>query len=402
METLAINGGKPVRASLLPYGQQWVDEQDIQEVSAVLRSSFLTQGPKIEQFEEAVAKQAGATYAVAFCNGTAALHAACFAAGIKEGDEVITSPLTFVASSNCVLYEGGTPVFADVDPETYLLTVEQMKAKLTSRTKAIIPVDFSGQPVNMQAFQAFARENNLVMIQDAAHSFGASYDGQPVGSVADMTMLSFHPVKPVTTAEGGVIVTNNELYAKKLRLFRSHGITRDLQELEHESEGPWYYEMQELGYNYRMTDMQAALGLSQINRLDRFISFRNEIAAKYDAAFQVLEDKGWIRRPVVREQAHSGWHLYILQLKLEHLTVDRRQIFEALRAENIGVNVHYIPVYLNPYYAKLGYKQGLCPTAEQLYTSFITLPLFPKMDDRDVEDTIQAVNKVLEFYAKRS
>lgn len=402
METLAIYGGKPVRNSLLPYGQQWVDEKDIQEVSSVLRSSFLTQGPKIEQFEEAVAKQAGAKYAVAFCNGTAALHAACFAAGIKEGDEVITSPLTFVASSNCVLYEGGTPVFADVDEETYLLSIEQMKAKLTSKTKAIIPVDFSGQPIKMQAFQAFACENNLVMIQDAAHSFGASYDGQPVGSVADMTMLSFHPVKPVTTAEGGVIVTNNELYAKKLRLFRSHGITRDLQELERESEGPWYYEMQELGYNYRMTDMQAALGLSQINRLDRFINLRNEIAAKYDAAFQALEDKGWIWRPVVSEHAHSGWHLYILRLNLDSLSVDRRQIFEALRAENIGVNVHYIPVYLNPYYTKLGYEQGLCPIAESLYATFITLPLFPKMDDRDVEDTIQAVHKVIEFYAKSS
>lgn len=402
MESLAINGGKPVRSSLLPYGQQWVEERDIEAVVSVLKGSYLTQGPKIEEFEKAVAAQAGSQYAVAFSNGTAALHGACFAAGIGPGDEVITTPLTFAASSNCVLYQGGTPVFADVNETSYLIDIEQVKSLITPKTKAIIPVDFTGQPVDMQAFRELAREHHLVMIQDAAHSFGASFDGKPVGSVADMTMLSFHPVKPVTTAEGGVIVTDNEEYYRKLRLFRSHGITRDPSDLVYESDGPWYYEMQELGYNYRMTDMQAALGISQIQRLDRFIDLRNEIAEEYSRGFSKLEEKGWVRCPSIHGKAHSGWHLYMLQLQLEHLRADRRTIFEALRAENIGVNVHYIPVYLNPYYRKAGYAPGLCPLAEKLYESFITLPLFPKMQASDIQDVIHAVNKVVEYYGKTS
>jgi len=395
MEQLAINGGKPVREKLLPYGSQWISEEDIDEVLQVLRSDFLTQGPKISEFERSVAAVAGTEYAVAFCNGTAALHGACFAAGITVGDEVITSPLTFAASSNCVLYVGGTPVFADVDPDTYLMDINKVKEKLTSRTKAIIPVDFTGQPVNMRVYKAFAEEHGLIMIQDAAHSLGGSFAGEPVGAIADMTMFSFHPVKPVTTGEGGVIVTNDPEYYRKLLLFRSHGITRDSEALINESEGPWYYEMQELGYNYRLTDLQAALGLSQMNHLSDFIQRRNNIAQQYTSLLEGLELEGLIRRPCVDKEAISGWHIYILKLELEQLQCGRRKVFDALRAENIGVNVHYIPVYKLPYYQSLGYEGGLCPQAERLYECFITLPLFPKMTEQDILDVINSLNKVI-------
>ncbi|MEX1028724.1 MAG: UDP-4-amino-4,6-dideoxy-N-acetyl-beta-L-altrosamine transaminase [Paenibacillaceae bacterium] len=400
MDKLAIHGGPPVRKSMLPYGKQSIDDDDIAKVVHILKSDYLTQGPAITEFEQAVASRAGASYAVAFCNGTAALHGACFAAGIGVGDEVITSALTFAASSNCVLYQGGTPVFADVHQDTFLLDIEDVQRKLTKRTKAIIPVDFAGQPVDMKAFKAFAEVNNLVMIQDAAHSFGASYAGDNAGSIADMTMFSFHPVKPVTTGEGGVIVTNNELYYQKLLLFRSHGITRDSSQLLHDSEGPWYYEMQELGYNYRMTDIQAALGTSQLKKLDRYVTSRSKLADTYHQHLTQIEEDGLLIRPYVDSLASSGWHLYVIQLNLERLRVGRREVFEALRAENIGVNVHYQPVYLMPYYQKLGFSRGLCPHSESLYKSFITLPLFPSMQEQDAMDTIDAVNKVVRFYAK--
>jgi perosamine synthetase len=400
MEELAIHGGKPVRDKLLPYGSQWISDGDISEVVKVLKSDYLTQGPKIAEFERTVADVAKAKYAVAFCNGTAALHGACFAAGIGQGDEVISTPLTFAASSNCVLYVGGMPVFADVDPDTYLLDLESVKSKLTSKTKAIIPVDYTGQPIAMRAFYDFAKEHGLIMIQDAAHSLGASYGGEPVGSIADMTMFSFHPVKPVTTGEGGVIVTNNKEYYEKLLLFRSHGITKDSQMFELENEGPWYYEMQELGYNYRITDLQAALGNSQMSRLSDFIMKRNAIADQYNELLEDVEHNGLAIRPYQHPKAVSGRHLYMLQLRLENLSASRREVFDALRAENIGVNVHYIPVHMLPYYKRLGYNDGICPVAERLYSSFITLPLFPKMGNQDVRDVVKAVNKVLDFYAK--
>ncbi|WP_281883019.1 UDP-4-amino-4,6-dideoxy-N-acetyl-beta-L-altrosamine transaminase [Paenibacillus sp. YYML68] len=400
MDKLALHGGKPVRDKLLPYGSQSIDDADIQAVVAALQSDYLTQGPKIAEFERAVAAAAGTEYAVAFCNGTAALHAACFAAGIGPGDEVITSPLTFAASSNCVLYVGGTPVFADVDANTYLLDLNEVEKKLTPRTKALIPVDFTGQPVHMQQYKTFCQQHGLILIQDAAHSLGGAYDGSPVGSIADMTMFSFHPVKPVTTGEGGVIVTHNRHYYERLMMFRTHGITRNADQFVHESEGPWYYEMQELGYNYRITDLQAALGLSQMHRLSAFIDKRNELASLYDKLLEPIEVEGWARLPRVREDARSGWHLYILELQLPRLNVGRRTVFEALRAENIGVNVHYKPVYQLPYYEKLGYTGGLCPVAEALYETFITLPLFPKMTEQDVQDVCTAVHKVLSSFAK--
>lgn len=355
----------------------------------VLRGDFITQGPAIQAFERKVAEYVGAKYAVAFTNGTAALHGACFAAGIGQGDEVITTPITFLASSNCVLYQGGTPVFADIDMDTYNVDPAEIESKITERTKAIIAVDFTGQPVEIDRISMLAHDRNLVLIQDAAHSLGASYAGRKIGSWADMTMFSFHPVKHVTTGEGGIITTDNERYYERLLLFRSHGMTREPEKLTR-TDGPWYYEMQELGYNYRMTDMQAALGASQMDKLDDFITRRREIAASYNEFFSKLPG---LVVPKQHPTVESSWHLYVIRWLPEYFAADRRAIFEALRAENIGVNVHYIPVYFQPYYRNLGFQPGLCPNAEEYYNTAITLPLFPKMTDRDVADVLAAVKK---------
>lgn len=400
-QKLAIHGGEPVRKELIPYGTQTITSEDIKVVVDTLESPYLTQGPQIAKFEQQVAKESGARFAVAFCNGTAALHGACYAAGIGLGDEVITTPLTFAATANSVLYQHGVPVFADVDEQTFLLDIQKVKEKITEKTKAIITVDFAGQPVDMKAFKKLAEDHGLVYISDAAHSLGASYDGEPVGAIADMTMFSFHPVKPVTTAEGGVIVTNREDYYQKLLLFRTHGITRDEEKFISEPDGPWYYEMQSLGYNYRMTDLQAALGTAQMPRLRDYIAKRRRIAKIYDSEFLELERKGILIRPVQDPKADSGWHLYVIQANLENLTGDRREIFDALRAENIGVNVHYIPVYRQPYYRNLGFSHEQFPVTEKLYNSFITLPVFPKMSDQDVTDVVEAVEKVFTFYQKK-
>jgi perosamine synthetase len=399
MVKLALYGGTPVRSSMLHYGKQWVDEDDVETVIRTLRSDFLTQGPAIEQFERKVAAAAGVEYAVAFMNGTAALHGAMYAAGIREGDEVITTPLTFVATSNSILYQGGTPVFADVDPRTFLLDLESTARSITDKTKAITAVDLTGQSVDMLGFRKLADDHGLIFIQDAAHSLGASYDGKPVGSIADMTMFSFHPVKPVTTGEGGVIVTNNPDYYEKMLLFRSHGITRSPKLLEAEDEGPWYYEMQHLGFNYRMTDLQASLGVSQIDKLESFIARRSELAKCYDEGLYAWDEQGYIQRPYIDRKAKSGWHLYVIQINSSKLGVSRRTVFDALRAENIGVNVHYVPVHLHPYYRDMGYRRGVCPIAEQLYETFITLPLYPRMSDEDVQDVISAVGKVIQHFA---
>ncbi|MFE3576814.1 UDP-4-amino-4,6-dideoxy-N-acetyl-beta-L-altrosamine transaminase [Lysinibacillus sp. NPDC059133] len=355
--------------SFLSYGCQSISEEDIQAVIETLRSPFLTQGPKIKQFEQTIADYVGAQYAVAFCNGTAALHAACYAAGIDEGDEVITSPITFAASANCIRYMGGKVVFADIDEETYNINPTEIKKNITSRTKAIIPVDFTGQPADMDAIMDIACKHNLVVIEDGAHSLGAEYKGKKVGTQADMTMFSFHPVKPITTAEGGIIVTNDEEYYRKLQLFRSHGI----EHTEYSSnQGGWYYEMMDLGYNYRMTDLQAALGLSQLKKLDTFIQQRRDIAAFYTEAFQ---DVKGIIVPQQLEGTNSGWHLYMLQLN----GISRKFVFEQMRSLNIGVHVHYIPVYWHPYYQQLGYERGLCPIAEEWYEKALTLPIHPNM-----------------------
>lgn len=390
---LAIEGGRPIRTEMLSYGQQWIEEEDIQAVIDTMRSSYITQGPKIVEFEQNIARYVGAKYAVAFCNGTAALHAACYAAGLQAGDEVITSPLTFAASANCALYVGAKPVFVDIDERTYNLDPNQIEKAITSKTKAIIPVDYSGQPVDMDPIRQIAEQYGLTIIHDAAHSLGARYKGRNVGTLADMTMFSFHPVKLLTTGEGGMIVTDSEEYAQKLRLFRSHGITRE--NLLTSNDEPWFYEMQDLGYNYRITDIQAALGSAQLKRIDFFIERRNEIAQQYQHAFQMLDS---IQQPALHPDVYSSWHLYVVRWKQSDFNVDRKAIFQALRAENIGVNVHYIPVYRHPYYQKLGYQVGLCPRAEQCYNEMMTLPLFPKMTKQDVEDVIEAVFKVYETY----
>ncbi|WP_226607164.1 UDP-4-amino-4,6-dideoxy-N-acetyl-beta-L-altrosamine transaminase [Bacillus cereus] len=392
---LGIHGGKPVRETYLPYGQQQIDEYDIQAVVDVLKGDFLTTGPMVQQFEEAIAKYVGAKYTVSFSNGTAALHAACYAAGITEGDEVITTPMTFVASANCILYQGAKPVFADIDNETYNISPKSIEEKITNKTKAIIPVHFTGQPVELEAIQKIAKKNNLVIIEDAAHALGATYKNKKIGSIGDMTMFSFHPVKHITTGEGGVITTNNPLFYEKLVQFRTHGIERNPQKLL-ENHGPWYYEMQFLGYNYRITDIQAALGLSQLSKLDSFIKIRKKYVDIYSKEFSCLSE---IIIPKQLPQTSSSWHLYIIRLNTKLLKCNRKEFYEALQRENIGVNVHYIPVHLQPFYQKLGYEKGICPQAENVYEEIITLPLFPKMTEADVWDVIQAVRKVLSFYS---
>lgn len=380
----------------IPYGQQWIDEEDIEAVVQALRSPFITQGPAITDFESSIADYVGAKYAVAFSNGTAALHAACFAAEIGQGDEVITTPITFLASSNCVLYQGGTPVFADIDNRTYNIDPDEIERKITSQTKAIIPVDFSGQPVEIERIMDIAHDHGLIVIHDAAHSIGAEYKGKKVGSWADMTMFSFHPVKHITTGEGGVITTSNEALYRKLMLFRNHGMTRNPEEWTR-NDGPWYYEMHELGYNYRMTDMQAALGLSQLRKLDKFVLRRREIASRYNDAFKEMEG---IVIPEQHEGAASSWHLYVLRWLPEYFKAGRREIFEALREEGMGVNVHYIPVYKQPYYQRLGYDTVLCPNAEAYYQTAMSIPIFPKMSDGDGYRVISVMKKVYERFVK--
>ena len=398
VKELAINGGKPMRDKMLPYGHQWIDQDDIKAVSEVLQSDWITQGPKVEEFEKNFATYVGARYAIAVNSGTAALHTACFAAGISKGDRVITTPITFVASANCVIYQGGTPVFADIKEDTLNIDPEEIKKKITSDTRAIIPVDFTGLPADLEEILQIARKNNLVVIEDASHALGATYKGSKIGSISDMTIFSFHPVKHITTGEGGMITTNNKKYYERLKLFRTHGITKEKDKLLN-YEGPWYYEMQELGYNYRLTDFQCALGLSQLKKIDRIIQRRREIVQKYNSEFKdIIEIKIPEINPI---DSNPVWHIYMVQLNLDRLKVDRREIFEALRAENIGVNVHYIPVHLQPYYRnKYNYHQGDFPKAERYYSRAITLPIFPKMTEKDINDVIKAVKKVISYYKK--
>lgn len=371
----------------IPYGRQCIEDDDIQAVVDVLKSDYLTTGPSIEEFEHIVAEYVQVKYAVAVTNGTAALHAACFAAGIKPGDEVITSPITFAASVNCVLYCGGTPVFADIDKRTYNIDPKDIRRKITSRTKAIVAVHLAGQPCDMDEIHKIAEENHLIVIEDGAHALGSEYKGKRIGSLSDMTTFSFHPVKPITTGEGGMITTNDETMYQKLLLFRSHGITRDASLLK-KQEGPWYYEQQCLGYNYRITDFQCALGISQMRKLDRFLERRRGLARRYDEAFKNCAD---IITPYQLEGTDSGWHLYIIQI-LNH---DRKEAFEKLREQGIGVNVHYIPVYKHPYYQEHGYGSVYRENAENLYKNMLSLPLYPLLTDEQQDNVIQAVKLIL-------
>lgn len=373
---------------MIPYGKQTIDQDDIQAVVDVLQSDFLTTGPKIAEFEQTVADYVGAKYAVAISNGTSALHAACFAAGIGPGDEVITTPLTFAASANCVLYCGGTPVFADVDPKTYNIDPEDIRRKITDRTKAIIAVHLAGQPCDMDAIHSIAREHGLIVIEDGAHALGSVYKGKKVGSKSDMTTFSFHPVKPITTGEGGMIVTDNEDFYKKMILFRSHGITRD-DSMMTRNDGPWFYQQFDLGYNYRITDIQCALGCSQMKKLDRFLARRKEIVARYNEA---LADCDNIITPYQLSDTESGWHLYIVQVK----NCDRRQVFENMREKGIGVNVHYIPVYMHPYYQEHGYENVHCANAEEIYSHIISLPLYPGLTSEQQDYVIDTLKSLCE------
>jgi perosamine synthetase len=394
-EVLAIHGGRPTRPSMLPYGRQSIDENDIEAVVRALRSDWLTTGPKVAEFEEAVAAFVGAKCAVSFSSGTAALHAAAFAAGLQPGDEAITTPMTFAATANCVLYQGAMPVFADVEPGTLNIDSDQVKRRISSRTRAILPVDYSGHPAELDEILRLADHHGLTVIEDACHAFGAEYKRRRIGSIADMTVFSFHPVKHVTTGEGGMVTTGDSRRAETLRRFRNHGIDRDAH--ARQAVGQWHYEMVLLGFNYRLSDISCALGLAQLTKIQANLARRREIACAYGRAFRNIAG---IRLLAVRPEVNPAWHLYPIQLELGELSATRDEIFQALRAENIGVNVHYIPVHLHPYYReRFGYTGGEYPVAENAYERLISLPMFHAMTDQDVADVIAAVQKVMAYFS---
>lgn len=395
-DRLAIDGGTPVRGTRLPYGRQWLNDGDIAAVIEVLRSDWLTTGPKVGEFEQAFADFVGAEEAVAVSNGTAALHAAMYAIGIGQGDEVIVPPMTFASSANCIVFQGGAPVFADVDPDTLLLDPPQVEAKITPHTKAIIAVDYTGQACDYDALRAITDRHDLTLVADACHALGGSYNERPVGSLADLSAFSFHPVKHITTGEGGMIATDDPDLARRMRVFRNHGITTDHR--QREQQGSWFYEMVDLGYNYRLTDFQCALGMSQLFKLPGWVARRQEIARRYDEAFAELPAVGPLG---VRGDVSHAYHLYMIRLDLDQLKVDRARVFTALLAEGIGVNLHYIPVHLHPFYReRFSTGPGLCPVAEAAYERLITLSIFPRMSDGDVEDVIAAVRRVMEAYRR--
>lgn len=398
MEKLAIKGGYPVRAGKIYYGKQWVDEEDVKAVSEVLVSDFITCGPKVEEMERALENYTGAKHAVAVSNGTAALHCACIAAGVGPGDEVITTPITFAASANCALYCGAKPVFADINPKTYNIDPESIRTHITDKTKAVVAVDFTGQAVEVEKIRAICDEYNLVFIEDAAHSIATKYKGQQVGSLADITTFSFHPVKTITSGEGGACLTNSDEYYQKLVLAHTHGITHDESLMEGAPhEGPWYYEQVALGYNYRITDFQAALIVSQMSKLDKFAARRKEIVKMYNDAFADIPEI------IVQEEipeSDSCRHLYIIRLDLDKLNCTRREFFDAMSAENVQCQIHYVPVYWFPYYQHLGYEKGLCPNAEEIYKGIMSIPLYPRLTNQEVHDVIHAVKKIIAYYKK--
>lgn len=381
----------------LPYGRQSVDEADIEAVTSVLRDDWITQGPRIEAFETAVADRVGAANAVAVSSGTAALHSACVAAGVDEGSEVVVPALTFAATAAAVRMTGGEVKFVDIEPDTWCLCSDQVEASLTDKTKALMPVDFAGQPCDWDRLSDIATAKSVMTIADSAHALGAKYKGLPVGSLADMTCFSFHPVKSITTGEGGMTTTNSSEFLDRLRRVRSHGIVRDASQFQGtekaDDRGDWYYEIQELGMNYRISDIHCALGLSQLNKLDTFIERRRNLAALYTETLGSLE---LLTVPKVANGSLSAWHLYVIQLNLPALSWSRRRVFEELRARGLGVQVHYQPLHLHPYYStRYGLTRGDFPVAEAFYDAAITLPLFPAMTEQDVEDVCEIVTEVL-------
>jgi perosamine synthetase len=375
----------------IPYGRQWIDADDIEAVCEVLRSDWLTTGPKVPEFEGALSRYAGAKYAVAVSSGTAALHGAMSALGIGPSQEVIVPTMTFAASANCVVYQGGIPVFVDVAPDTLLIDLKDVERKITPQTKAIIAVDYAGQPCDYDALREIADYHQVALVADACHSLGASYRGRSVGSLADLSVFSFHPVKHITTGEGGMITTDNEEYAKRLGIFRNHGITSDHR--EREVQGSWFYEMVDLGYNYRITDFQCALGLSQLQKLPRWLERRQEIARLYGEAW--AEIKGIEPLAVTLDVRHA-YHLYVVRINQEEAGIGRGEIYRALRSQGIGVNVHYVPVHLHPFYRnRFGTRRGCCPVAEAAYEEILSLPMYPAMTDEDLMMVIDTIRSLL-------
>ena len=375
---------------IIPYSRQTIDEADIKEVVKVLKSDFITQGPKILEFETAVARATKARYAVAFSSGTAALHGAYAAAGIGPGDDVIMSPLTFVATANMVVAIGGNVVFADIDPKSGNLDPRDVERKITHKTRAIVPIDYAGLPADLEAFQRLAKKHRLVLIEDAAQALGATYKKKPIGTQADMTMFSFHAVKSITTGEGGVVTTNNKTYYEKTLLFRTHGITKDHTKLVRKDEAAWYHEMHKLGFNYRLTDIQAALGVSQMRKLKMFIKMRTDLANRYTAMLRPL--KHFIL-PEKFPDRTSAWHLYVVRVVSRKKNA-RDFAFNALRNSGVGVQVHYIPVYEHPFYKRLGYKSGTCPHAEAFSAAAISLPQYPMLSLGDQDKVISILKKI--------
>ena len=381
-----------MRATLLPYGRQTIDTRDVQAVVDVLRSDWLTTGPNVASFEEVFARRVSARHAVAVSNGTAALHAAAFAAGLRPGDEAIVPTLTFAASANCVRYLGADVVFVDVRPKTLTIDPAAVEGAITPRTRAIVSVDFAGIPADFAELEQVAARHGLMLIDDAAHALGAVYRGRSLGSIAPLTTFSLHPVKHVTTGEGGMVTTDDEVIADALRRFRNHGIVSDHR--QREKAGSWFYEMVDLGFNYRLTDFQCVLGISQLGRLDERLARRRAIAARYQAAFATRDE---LELPATLDDREHAWHLYTVRLRLDRLRIGRAEVFRALRAENIGVNVHYIPVPWHPYYQQLGYRRGQWPVSEDAYERLLSLPMWSGMTDADVEDVIVALDRVLDW-----
>ena len=397
-EKLAINGGEPVRKQKIYYGRQWIGEDDVKAVTDALKGDLITCGPYVDELERKLCEVTGAKYAVAVCNGTAALHCAMIAAGLGPGDEMITTPLTFAASANCGVYVGATPVFADVDPNTYNIDPDSIEAHITDKTKAVVAVDFTGQAVCHDRIRDICKKHGLIYVTDAAHAIGTKYNGQPEGSIADMTCFSFHPVKTITSGEGGAITTNDPELYRKLHLASQHGIVRSADEFkDKDPEGSWYYEMQTLGFNYRMTDFQAALLISQLKKLKVFSDRRKQIVNRYNEAFKDIPEI-FVQKEI--PESDTTRHLYIIQLELDKLNCTRREFFDAMSAENVQCQVHYVPVYYFPFYEEKGYKRGLCPNAEKIYKGIMSIPLYPMMTDEDVEDVIAAVKKIVAWYRK--